>query len=250
MDRDGLMGEWKSLPCSGCGRTDDENMDLVEAAERRAERAEQELDDKTVALGEAESWITRYAIERDQARSRAERAEAALTEMTAARTKAMTALARAQGDQADLRATVQRVRALANQFQSERPSKIANVHFVASAILAALDAQRPAERVKIIGTALTCDCGHEFEPRPDWFHLSSCRYRRSFQSVSTNESAQRPAEEESTPGFGTVTRADMEFVAAVTNAPAAREVDLTPTFEDDDWSQRPAEGGPEGEGAR
>lgn len=38
-----------------------------------------------------------------------------------------------------LRAVAQRVRALAAEFQSERPNKIANVHFVAAAILAALD---------------------------------------------------------------------------------------------------------------
>lgn len=36
-------------------------------------------------------------------------------------------------------ATIGRVRTLAAEFQSERPNKIANVHFVAAAILAALD---------------------------------------------------------------------------------------------------------------
>lgn len=25
-----------------------------------------------------------------------------------------------------------------------------------------------------------CDCGHEFEPNPSWFHLGHCCYRRSF----------------------------------------------------------------------
>jgi hypothetical protein len=164
------------------------------AATSRAERAERELDDKTVALAEAEAWITRYAIERDQARSRAERAEAEVVRLRALADDPTTnPYWRLRSERAE--AAIERVRALAAQWKQATGWRVSEV--VGAELFAALDAQRPAE-------------------------------------------------EESTPGFGTVTRADMEFVAAVTNAPAAREVDFTPAFEDDDWSQRPAEGGPEG----
>jgi hypothetical protein len=52
-------------------------------------------------------------------------------------------------------------------------------------IAAALDAGQPAtEPVK---DHPPCDCGHEFETDPSWFHLDQCAYRRSFEKPITEE---------------------------------------------------------------
>jgi DNA repair exonuclease SbcCD ATPase subunit len=128
-----------------------EQLAAATARAERAERAEQELDDKTVALGEAESWITRYAIERDQARSRAERAEAALAKRDQQYDEACQVLANVReslelvGQNFDKHdATIDRVRALAHHW-ADLPGSEFPFAEAADTLTAALDYIEPAK---------------------------------------------------------------------------------------------------------